>query len=88
MKLNYQTNGSLNYIGQVIVQTGMTRLNEKIRAQVTNVYATVMFKQLHVVGKGMNKAADGAQQIGTGMVTLSDGVNRYEIGRASCRERV
>ncbi|WP_113898141.1 YhgE/Pip domain-containing protein [Limosilactobacillus reuteri] len=80
MKLHYQTNGSLNYIGQVIVQTGMTRLNEKIRAQVTNAYATVMFKQLHVVGKGMNKAADGAQQIGTGMVTLSDGVNRYVAG--------
>ncbi|UNL36621.1 YhgE/Pip domain-containing protein, partial [Limosilactobacillus reuteri] len=76
----YQTNGSLNYIGQVIAQTGMTRLNEKIRAQVTNAYATVMFKQLHVVGKGMNKAADGAQQIGTGMVTLSDGVNRYVAG--------
>ena len=80
MKLHYQTNGSLNYIGQVIAQTGMTRLNEKIRAQVTNAYATVMFKQLHVVGKGMNKAADGAQQIGTGMVTLSDGVNRYVAG--------
>ena len=80
MKLHYQTNGSLNYIGQVIVQTGMTRLNEKIRAQVTNAYATGMFKQLHVVGKGMNKAADGAQQIGTGMVTLSDGVNRYVAG--------
>ncbi|MBB1123011.1 YhgE/Pip domain-containing protein [Limosilactobacillus albertensis] len=80
MKLHYQTNGSLNYIGQVIVQTGMTRLNEKIRASVTNAYATAMFKQLHVLGKGMTKAADGAKQIDTGMVTLSDGVNRYVAG--------
>ena len=80
MKLHYETNGSLNYIGQVIAQTGMTQLNEKIRAQVTNAYATVMFKQLHVVGKGMTQAASGAQQIGTGMVTLSDGVNRYVAG--------
>ncbi|AXX74591.1 DUF3533 domain-containing protein [Limosilactobacillus reuteri] len=80
MKLHYQTNGSLNYIGQVIVQTGMTRLNEKIRAQVTNAYATVMFKQLHVVGKGMNKAADGAQQIGTGSQTLANGIMQYTGG--------
>ncbi len=80
MKLKYETNGSLNYIGQVITQMGMTKLNEKIRASVTNAYATVMFKQLHVVGKGMTKAADGAKQIDTGMVTLSDGVNRYVAG--------
>lgn len=80
MKLHYQTNGSLNYIGQVITQMGMTKLNEKIRAQVTNAYATAMFKQLHVVGKGMTTAANGATQIDTGLVTLSDGVNRYVAG--------
>lgn len=80
MKLHYQTNGSLNYIGQVIAQTGMTRLNEKIRAQVTNAYATVMFKQLHVVGKGMNKAADGAQQLATGSQTLANGIMQYTGG--------
>ncbi|MBB1079536.1 YhgE/Pip domain-containing protein [Limosilactobacillus sp. STM2_1] len=80
MKLKYETNGSLNYIGQVITQMGMTKLNQKIRASVTNAYATVMFKELHVVGKGMNTAANGAEQIGTGMVTLSDGVNRYVAG--------
>ena len=62
MKLHYETNGSLNYIGQVMTQIGTTRLNSKIRSQVTKAYATAMFKELHVVGKGMTKAADGAQQ--------------------------
>lgn len=80
MKLHYETNGSLNYIGQVITQMGASKLNQKIRASVTNAYATVMFKELHVVGKGMGTAANGAQQIDTGMVTLSDGVNRYVAG--------
>lgn len=80
MELHYQTNGSLNYIGAVISETAMSRLNERIRASVTNAYATVMFRQLHVVGKGMTKAADGAKQIDAGMVTLSDGVNRYVAG--------
>jgi putative membrane protein len=80
MKLHYETNGSLNYIGQVMTQIGTTRLNSRIRSQVTKAYATAMFKEFHVVGKGMTKAADGAQQLSTGLVTLNDGVNRYVAG--------
>ena len=53
MNLKYQTNDSLNYIGYVMSQVAMTRLNEKIRANVTNAYATTMFKELKVLGKGM-----------------------------------
>ncbi|WP_288636186.1 YhgE/Pip domain-containing protein [uncultured Limosilactobacillus sp.] len=80
MKLHYETNGSLNYIGQVMTEIGTSRLNTKIRAQVTKAYATAMFKELGVVGKGMTKAADGAQQLSDGIVTLSDGVNQYVAG--------
>jgi putative membrane protein len=80
MKLKYETNDSLNMIGEVISETGMTRLNTKVRAAVTNAYASAMFKELHVVGKGMNTAASGAKQLSTGMVSLSDGVNQYVVG--------
>lgn len=80
MKLHYETNGSLNYIGQVMTEIGTSRLNTKIRAQVTKAYATAMFKELGVVGKGMTKAADGAHQLSDGIVTLSDGVNQYVAG--------
>lgn len=80
MQLKYETNGSLNYIGEVISQLGMTKLNEKIRAQVTRVYATAMFKALHTVGKGMSTAANGAKQLSTGMVTLQSGMNQYVAG--------
>lgn len=80
MQLKYETNGSLNYIGQVISQLGMTKLNESIRAQVTRAYATAMFKALHTVGKGMSTASNGAKQLSTGMVTLQSGVNKYVAG--------
>lgn len=80
MQLKYETNGSLNYIGEVISQLGMTKLNEKIRAQVTRAYATAMFKALHTVGKGMSTAANGAKQLDTGLVTLQSGMNQYVAG--------
>lgn len=80
MQLKYETNGSLNYIGEVISQLGMTKLNESIRAQVTRAYATAMFKALHTVGKGMSTASNGAKQLSTGMVTLQSGMNQYVAG--------
>ena len=80
MKLKYSTNDSLNYIGYVMSQVAMTRLNEKIRANVTNAYATTMFKELKVLGKGMNQAASGATQLDNGLVTLQSGVNQYVAG--------
>lgn len=80
MKLHYETNGSLNYIGQVMTEIGTSRLNTSIRAQVTKAYATAMFKELGVVGRGMTRAADGAHQLSDGIVTLNDGVNQYVAG--------
>jgi putative membrane protein len=80
MKLKYSTNDSLNYIGYVMSQVAMTRLNERIRANVTNAYATAMFKELKVLGKGMNQAANGATQLDNGLVTLQSGVNQYVAG--------
>ncbi len=94
MNLKYQTNDSLNYIGYVMSQVAMTRLNEKIRANVTNAYATTMFKELKVLGKGMTQAADGvqtlrmgvaplaagAQQLASGSTTLANGIAQYTGG--------
>lgn len=80
MKLKYSTNDSLNYIGYVMSQVAMTRLNERIRANVTNAYATALFKELKVLGKGMNQVASGATQLDNGLVTLQSGVNQYVAG--------
>ncbi|MEK1472283.1 YhgE/Pip domain-containing protein [Limosilactobacillus fermentum] len=80
MELKYETNGSLNYIGQVISEMAMTKLNQKIRAQVTHSYATTMIKLVKQVGTGFNQAASGAKQISTGMVTLNSGTNQFVAG--------
>lgn len=80
MKLKYSTNDSLNYIGYVMSQVAMSRLNEKIRANVTNAYATTMFKMVKMLGKGMNQAASGATQLDNGLVTLQNGANQYVAG--------
>lgn len=80
MELKYETNGSLNYIGQVISEMAMTKLNQKIRAQVTQSYANTMIKLVKQMGTGFNQAASGAKQISTGMVTLNSGTNQFVAG--------
>lgn len=80
MELKYETNGSLNYIGQVISEMAMSKLNQQVRAQVTEAYANTMIKLVKKVGKGFNQAASGAKQINNGMVTLSTGTNQFIAG--------
>ncbi|WP_196246295.1 YhgE/Pip domain-containing protein [Lacticaseibacillus zhaodongensis] len=80
MKLTYKTNGSLNYVSEIISQVGTDKLNEQIRAKVTNAFASTLFAQVGQIGKKIGKAASGATQINSGMVTLDNGVNQYTVG--------
>ncbi|KLI77162.1 MULTISPECIES: YhgE/Pip domain-containing protein [Lacticaseibacillus] len=79
MDLKYQTNDSLNYIGQVISGIGLNDLNSEIRANVTNAYASAVFDQIKTIGKGMKNAADAATQIDEGQVKLDDGIDQYTV---------
>ncbi|MFD1672629.1 YhgE/Pip family protein [Agrilactobacillus yilanensis] len=88
MVLNYKTNDSLNYIGEVISSVGVSGLDKQIRAAVTNAYASAMFDQLHVIGKGMGQAATGASQVNTGLVTLNNGLNQYTAGVSQVNDGV
>lgn len=80
MEVKYETNGSLNYIAEVISELGMNRLNQEIRYQVTKAYAKATFKALKAVGKGMTTAADGAGQLAGGTSTLNSGFAAYAAG--------
>ncbi|MFR0553180.1 YhgE/Pip family protein [Loigolactobacillus coryniformis subsp. coryniformis] len=88
MQLTYKTNDSLNYIGEVISSVGASSLDKEIRAAVTNAYASAMFDQLHVVGKGMNTAAKGATQLDNGLVTLNDGLGQYTVAVSQVNDGV
>ena len=80
MKLQYETNGSLNYIAEVISDLGMIKVNQAIRTQVTKAYAKATFTALKKVGKGMKTAASGAGQISSGTSSLASGMNSYASG--------
>lgn len=77
MDIQYETNGSLNYIGEVISQIGASGLNEKIRQTIIKAYADATFQQIHQVGKGMNTAAKGAKTLSNGQKTLGNGLDTY-----------
>ncbi len=82
MQLTYKTNGSANYIAEVMSQVAATKLNDQIKANVTEAYASAVFDQIYKVGKGMDTAAKGATKLKDGSVTLSDGLNTYTTGVA------
>ncbi|WP_251944976.1 YhgE/Pip domain-containing protein [Latilactobacillus sakei] len=80
MQIQYETNDSLNFIGEVISEMGAKELNTQVRETVTKAYAQVMFKQVKTAGKGFSTAASGAKKLTKGSVTLSDGLNTYTAG--------
>ncbi|WP_125769314.1 YhgE/Pip domain-containing protein [Lapidilactobacillus wuchangensis] len=88
MQLTYKTNDSLNYLSQVISGIGVDTLDKEIRANVTNAYASALFEQVKVVGKGMKTAGKGATQINNGLVTLDDGINTYTLGVSTVHDGI
>ena len=88
MQLTYKTNDSLNYLSQVISGIGVDTLDKEIRANVTNAYASALFEQVKVVGKGMKTAGKGATQINNGLVTLDDGINTYTVGVSTVHDGI
>ncbi len=88
MQIQYKTNDSLNFIGEVISEMGAKELNAQVRETVTNAYAKVMFKQVKTAGKGFSTAAKGAKQLTDGSVTLSDGLNVYTAGVAQVNDGI
>ncbi|MFC6206412.1 YhgE/Pip domain-containing protein [Levilactobacillus tongjiangensis] len=80
MTFSYKTNGSANYIAQVMSEVGSSQLDSQIRSKVTKAYAQATFKQIYSVGKGMEKAATGSAKLKDGTVTLTDGLNTYTTG--------
>lgn len=88
MDLKYQTNDSLNYIGQVISGIGLNALNSEIRANVTNAYASAVFDQIKTIGKGMKTAAGAATQIDEGQVKLDDGIDQYTVAVSQVNDGV
>ncbi|WP_262316186.1 YhgE/Pip family protein [Lacticaseibacillus parakribbianus] len=80
MKLTYQTNGSLNYVSEIISQVGADKLNAQIREKVTTAFAQALFAKVSEIGSKLKEAKDGAAKLVAGQTTLSDGLRQYTGG--------
>src|SRR5699024_6406998 len=74
MDLTYETNGGLNFLGEVISENAMTQLKAKVSESVTKSYADVIIKMVKTVGDGMEQAADGATKLADGSKQVADGI--------------
>lgn len=73
MEIGYETNGSLNFIGEEVTKMAMEDLKAQVGTSVTKGYAETIFAQVGKLGNGIVQAADGAEQIADGGNKLSDG---------------
>lgn len=73
MNITYETNGSLNYIGEVIGETAAKQLQSEVSANVTKAYAESIFAQIEKIGDGFTQAADGSKKLQEGSTKLNDG---------------
>lgn len=80
MNLKYQTNDSLNYIGQAITKETAGQLKNKVSKTVSTAYADTMFGVVKQVGAGFGKAAKGAVKLSDGSKALSNGLTTYTAG--------
>lgn len=86
MNIEYETNGALNYLGEVIGETAMKQLKSEVSQKVTEVYAKAIFEQLSEIGDGFAKAADGASQLDDGANELADGSQTLSDGLKTLAE--
>ncbi|MFD2019823.1 YhgE/Pip domain-containing protein [Ligilactobacillus acidipiscis] len=80
MNLKYQTNDSLNYIGQALTKEAAGQLKNKVSKTVSTAYADTMFGVAKQVGAGLGKAAKGAVKLSDGSKALSNGLTTYTAG--------
>lgn len=73
MTIKYETNGSLNYIGEVISKSAAKDIKTEVSDSVTKAYTEAIFEQISKIGTGFSKAADGAGEIDDGTGKLADG---------------
>lgn len=73
MTIDYETNGSLNYIGEVISKSAAKDVKAEVSTNVTKAYTEAIFEQIGTIGTGFSEAAEGAGEIDVGTGKLVDG---------------
>lgn len=82
MEITYTTNGSLNYIAEEISEIGATELETQVREQVVKAYVQAIDTAGQKMLVSLKSAADGSEQIYSGVGELQTGLNEYTTGVA------
>lgn len=80
MKLDYTTTSGYNYIAMKISTAAVTEMKAKLNKQIIDSYSKTMYAALGSAGKGMNKAANGADKITTNLGSAQDGATKLADG--------
>lgn len=83
MQLRYQTSGGHSYIAMKMSESAVTKLNQKISAQVSELYAKTLFANIdkladgyQTAGDNSQKLADGSTKIDASSQTLANGLQK------------
>lgn len=79
MKIDYETNGALNYLGEVISESAVKEIKSQVSSNVTQAYADAISESLVTMGDGMTEATDGSQKIYDGATQLADGSDTLTV---------
>lgn len=80
MEMTYYTNPGTNYIASKFGESAVKTIKESLNKQVINTYATTVYSKLDTIGEGFKAAADGSNQIYTGVGTLRGGNKQITDG--------
>lgn len=73
MQLTYETSTGQNFIAAQFSKSAATALRQKVATQVTKTYSQTLFNQIKQSGKGLQSAANGANQLKNGATKLDSG---------------
>ncbi|MDF2671362.1 MAG: YhgE/Pip C-terminal domain protein [Paenibacillus sp.] len=73
---HFYPNESYNFLSSQIGKTAVDRMKGEISQQLTKTYAQTIFTTFNKLSDGLVQAADGAQKLSEGSITVNDGLNQ------------
>lgn len=73
MVIKYETNGGLNYLGEVFSEQAIKQLQTKVSEKVTKAYVSAVFDKVKDMGGSITEAADASAKIKEGVDKVKDG---------------
>ncbi len=73
MVIKYETNGGLNYLGEVLSEEAIKQLKNNVSEKVTKAYVSAIFNKVDDMGGSITEAADASAKIKDGVDKVKDG---------------